>query len=137
MIKCFNSAIRRFTILKILICCSMLILVSCSGCMRVPLAAAGNKDENTKGGAVYYGTYYDFWWGESPEETLLKFMKTKRHEHHPRSLYQVMYSSNYLYTLVSFVSLGFCVPLDVRWYLIALPAEEYNGPIRKKKTERL
>ena len=133
MIKSLNSVMRRFVTGNTLICCLMLVLLCCSGCMRVPLIAAGNKDENAKGGAVYYGTYYKFWWGDSPEETLLKFMESKKHERQLRSLYQVEYSSNYLYTFVSFVSLGFSVPLDVRWYLIAPPAEEYHGSIRKRK----
>ena len=134
MLKNFDSAIYRFIVGRTLACCLLFVLFfSCFGCMRVSLMAAGNKDENTKGGTVYYGSYYKFWWGDSPEETLLKFMDSKKHERQPSSLYQVVYSSNYFYAFVSFVSLGFCVPMDVRWYLTALPAEEYSGPIRKRK----
>ena len=114
-------------------CLLFILCYFCAGCMQFSLTAGGNKDEESKNGAVYYGSYYGFWWEESPEETLLKFMESKKHEKNARSLYQVMYSSNYLYTLISFVSFGFCVPLNVRWYLVAPPPEEYRGPVRRKK----
>lgn len=106
-----------------------------SGCMQFSLAAGGDKDEMTKNGAVYYGSYYDFWWGNSPEDSLLEDLENRQDEEAPRSLYQVMYSSNALYSFVSLVSLGIFVPVDVRWYLTDLPAEEYQGPIRKKQNK--
>jgi len=124
--RCMVRRFLSFCLLSILCC-------YCSGCMQFSLTAGGNKDEESKNGAVYYGSYYSFWWGKSPEETLLNFMESKKYEKNARPLYQVMYSSNYLYAFVSFISFGFCVPLDVRWYLIAPVPEEYQGPVRKKK----
>ena len=90
-----------------------------SGCMQFPLAAEGNKDEMTKGGGVFYGSYYcDFWWGKRPQESLLIDLETYKNEVETvRPLYQVLYSSNGLYALVSIASLGLFVPVDVRWYL--------------------
>lgn len=89
-----------------------------SGCMQFPLSAEGNKDEMTKGGGVFYGSYYDFWWSKCPQESLLIDMETYKNEVETvRPLYQVLYSSNGLYTLVSIASLGLFVPVDVRWYL--------------------
>ena len=120
---------RRKFVLSLL----SVICLLCSGCMQFSVPSGGNEDEMTKGGDVYYGSYYDFWWGDSPEKARRKDMEARRDETEPRTIHQVIYSSNYLYTFVSFVSFGLFVPIDVRWYLNELPAEEYSGPIRKKE----
>lgn len=103
------------------------------GCMQFSLVADGDKDEMTKNGDVYFGSYYNFWWGDSPEEAILKDMEAHRDENSSRSLYQVMYTSNCFYSFASLFSLGLFVPIDVRWYLVAPSQEEYLGPIRRKE----
>ena len=116
----------------VIVCVLSILCLYISGCMQFSLAAGGDKDEMTKNGAVYYGSYYDFWWGNSPEDSLLEDLENRQDEVAPRSLYQVMYTSNALYSFVSLVSLGIFVPVDVRWHLTDLPLEEYQGAIRKK-----
>jgi len=79
--------------------------------MQFSLTAGGNKDEESKNGAVYYGSYYSFWWGKSPEETLLNFMESKKYEKNARPLYQVMYSSNTFMHSFPLFLLGSVFPL--------------------------
>ena len=114
---CFDEGTGKCK--QTVIVCVLSVLCLCiSGCMQFPLAAEGNKDEMTKGGGVFYGSYYDFWWSKCPQESLLIDMETYKNEVETvRPLYQVLYSSNGLYTLVSIASLGLFVPVDVRWYL--------------------
>lgn len=127
---CFDEGTGKCK--QTVIVCVLSVLCLCiSGCMQFSLAAGGDKDEMTKNGAVYYGSYYNFWWGNSPEDSLLEDLENRQDEEAPRSLHQVMYTSNALYSFVSLVSLGVFVPVDVRWYLTDLPTEEYQGPIRK------
>jgi len=103
--------------------------------MQFSLVGGGNKDENSKGGELYYGSFYDFWWGNSPEEVLLKSMSTPEGKVVSRPLYQVMYSSNYLYNFASIISFGLVVPVDVRWTLISPEPRNYDGPVRRKKIQ--
>lgn len=114
---CFDEGTGKCK--QTVIVCVLSVLCLCiSGCMQFPLSAEGNKDEMTKGGGVFYGSYYDFWWSKCPQESLLIDMETYKNEVETvRPLYQVLYSSNGLYTLVSIASLGLFVPVDVRWYL--------------------
>jgi len=101
--------------------------------MQFSLIGGGNKDENSKSGELYYGSFYDFWWGNSPEEVLLESMNDCDGRIASRPLYQVMYSSNYLYHFASVISLGLVVPIDVRWTLISPEPKQYEGPVRRKK----
>lgn len=105
------------------------IIVIMSGCMQFSLIGGGNKDEMSKIEDTYYGSYYNFWWGYSPEEKLLKSLQNSK----SRPLYQVMYNSNYLYSLISVCSLGLAVPVDVHCTLVQEPPKEYKGKIRRKK----
>ena len=41
-------------------CLLFILCYFCSGCMQFSLTASGNKDEESKNGAVYYGSYYGF-----------------------------------------------------------------------------
>lgn len=113
----------------------ILFCIGLSGCMQFSLVGGGNKDENSKDGKLYYASFYDFWWGDSPEEVLLKSMRDSEGRVVSRPLYQVMYTSNYLYNFASVVSFGLVVPVDVRWTLVTPEVKEYEGPVRRKKAE--
>jgi len=103
--------------------------------MQFSLIGGGNKDENTKSGKVYYGSLYDFWWGNSPQESLLQSIDDSDGRFASKPLYHVMYSSNYFYHFASVISFGLVVPIDVRWTLISDEPKEYIGPVRKKNEQ--
>jgi len=117
-------------VISLLVLCFVLF-----GCMQFSVSNGKIKDEMTKKGDVYWGSYYDFWWKNSPQEDLDTFIQEKKSDKiDERPLYQVQYGSNYLYSLTSVFSLGLAVPVEVRWYLIAKETKPYDGEIQIKSS---
>jgi hypothetical protein len=125
---------------KIIVITFVFIGLFASGCMEMTIVAGGDKNDN-KHGRTYWRSYYsDSWWGNSPMEDMQKCIKTipesEQVKFQTRSLYKVLYSDNYLYSLTAVLSFGLFVPVEIHWWLQDEKAKPYDGPIIRPEKKR-
>ena len=100
-------------------------LLFLSGCMQIQLESGGNKDDVSKNGSsnafldsYFWGSYYDIWWSEKPENLLKEQLKDHQTGKVRLSgLYRVVYTTDYFSSFISTFSFGFFVPFKVTWWL--------------------
>ena len=85
-----------------------------SGCMSIPIEGDCAKNPDSKyGRETVHGSYYGFNWDDNSRQVCKA--------DHGLGLARVEYRSNFFYALVSVLSFGVYVPVDVDYWVQAPP----------------
>ena len=110
---------------SILLGCVLLSLAM--GCMNVPIEGDCPKTPDSKFGTeTVHGSYYGFNWDDDTRQV--------RKAAEGLGLAKVEYRSNFVYALVSVLSLGAYAPVDVD-YWVESPDTIHRLPKKNSKTE--
>ena len=104
------------------ICLVLLMSAAMSGCMTVELKSQAPKNDAAAVCECFFGSYYGYWWGDSPQVRLDSALQRGDRSVSTRGMSRVVYGTNAGYGLVSLLTLGLFAPVDVYWWPEAEPA---------------